>query len=186
MRAALIVSIRAPRSSAGRQNATDDEYRVIAVSIRAPRSSAGRRSFSSVSRASLCFNPRPAFFCGATGRGGARGTESEVSIRAPRSSAGRPGPQRSTTTSMQFQSAPRVLLRGDVVHLAQNSQEAGFNPRPAFFCGATNEGGYDTGTPTSVSIRAPRSSAGRRRSEKVRVPRQGFNPRPAFFCGATS
>ena len=84
------------------------------VSIRAPRSSAGRRFAAIHLRVStLSFNPRPAFFCGATWRSGRPEIYQTVSIRAPRSSAGRPTGIQVLIGATAFQSAPRVLLRGD-------------------------------------------------------------------------
>jgi len=85
----------------------------------------------------------------------------EVSIRAPRSSAGRRVKIASFAAIASFQSAPRVLLRGDSHASCPHSWQSSFNPRPAFFCGAT--------TLTCVL--------------PMIIP--GFNPRPAFFCGAT-
>src|ERR1017187_1244940 len=134
----------------------------------------------------------------------------EVSIRAPRSSAGRPFVERDCPIPSKFQSAPRVLLRGDASNRgARRGLGRSFNPRPAFFCGATisptNSAIYYTfqSAPrvllrgdgvvkeqrlvrVEVSIRAPRSSAGRP-GRPGRLPHcyGGFNPRPAFFCGAT-
>src|SRR5207237_145913 len=88
----------------------------------------------------ICFNPRPALFCGAT-----------------RLTAGLP-----PAAHLLFQSAPRALLRGDL----------GPKAIPLY---------------QDVSIRAPRSSAGRlcqlefsRRHETLWV-----NPRPSLFCGPT-
>ncbi len=63
--------------------------------------------------------------------------------------------------SVRFQSAPRVLLRGDLIIPNSVYISVCFNPRPAFFCGAT--------LPNRRGMLQWRS----------------FNPRPAFFCGAT-
>ena len=60
-----------------------------------------------------------------------------------------------------FQSAPRVLLRGDRSPVICCPARESFNPRPAFFCGATKLLGMH-----AVGVHS-------------------FNPRPAFFCGAT-
>ena len=107
------------------------------------------------------FNPRPAFFCGATRSRSGKHQDRYVSIRAPRSSAGRPAAAWSSPVTAMFQSAPRVLLRGDGVNRLYAIEHSCFNPRPAFFCGAT----------------------------WLAYTRYGqhhcFNPRPAFFCGAT-
>ena len=130
------VSIRAPRSSAGRRGRLDRRAGARKVSIRAPRSSAGRRSRSHRRALRTCFNPRPAFFCGAT---------QQYSPKYQRN---------------VFQSAPRVLLRGDAYNPGSGRPHWCFNPRPAFFCGATWRIRQSSST-FYVSIRAPRSSAGR-------------------------
>ena len=132
------VSIRAPRSSAGRPQTAFNLLTTLQVSIRAPRSSAGRHCIRR-QQSDDCqrFNPRPAFFCGATTLLAACGLATGVSIRAPRSSAGRhPNPD-VVAAAQWFQSAPRVLLRGDAIGYSYTAEELRFNPRPAFFCGAT-------------------------------------------------
>src|ERR1035437_5152488 len=84
------------------------------VSIRAPHSHAGRRSLAE-----------------------RRGRDHCVSIRAPHSHAGRPRAQGPHGAHAGFQSAPRFLMRGDLLTLVIFRRPSGFNPRPAFSCGAT-------------------------------------------------
>jgi len=131
------VSIRAPRSRAGRRG--DDPFRLEMnlVSIRAPRSRAGRR--------------RPND-CG-VGSG-------MVSIRAPRSRAGRLKSAPESGRCAMFQSAPRARARGDQSVAMLPSGLAGFNPRPALARGATTML-HGCNAMLHVSIRAPRSRAGR-------------------------
>ena len=131
------------------------------------------------------FNPRPAFFCGATRGFSSRISSDSVSIRAPRSSAGRLQFDGCTHSITPFQSAPRVLLRGD--HLPPHSSASYFcfNPRPAFFCGATLCG-YPFARIHPEFQSAPRVLL--RGDVAFRPPGDlpnSFNPRPAFFCGAT-
>src|SRR5437773_2135478 len=132
------VSIRAPRSHAGRHDclvvleahiAFQSAPRVrtrgdaltayargfdYVVSIRAPRSHAGRLIF-------VKLIPTPY----------------EVSIRAPRSHAGRPTYHPAHWPVMLFQSAPRVRTRGDFHASSALKILSCFNPRPAFARGAT-------------------------------------------------
>ena len=86
-----------------------------AVSIRAPRSSAGRLDLSWLSTTLFGFQSAP-----------------RVLLRGDCAQMSR------TSTSGMFQSAPRVLLRGDQPHLYSAHRLRSFNPRPAFFCGATS------------------------------------------------
>src|ERR1035437_4072610 len=157
------VSIRAPRSSAGRRlkpgckagpraefqsaprvllrgdHLANKFGHLLHVSIRAPRSSAGRRSGKRTTACtSRSFNPRPAFFCGAT-----------LSRRTPYATwccfNPRPAffcgatrtPRPLTSLLWRFQSAPRVLLRGDGAPCVQTKAFSSFTPPPAFFGGAT-------------------------------------------------
>ena len=83
-----------------------------------------------------------------------------VSIRAPRTRAGRPGAEASIVSKSRFQSAPRARARGDRSSTASAQRSICFNPRPAHARGATSQQliRYDA---SSVSIRAPRTRAGR-------------------------
>jgi len=179
------------------------------VSIRAPRSSAGRPAAVVAAPELIKFQSAPRVLLrGDKGEGG-NDDFIKVSIRAPRSSAGRRARTNGRDDHGRFQSAPRVLLRGDIAARLLRFDQIGFNPRPAFFCGATTwepiraaEGSRFNPRPAFfcgatgdvvvsgdsfwVSIRAPRSSAGRRfRFAFIFTGISGFNPRPAFFCGAT-
>ena len=63
---------------------------------------------------SWCFNPRPAFSCGATiFEGDGNVLHRKVSIRAPHSHAGRRPRSPTSYATSAFQSAPRILMRGD-------------------------------------------------------------------------
>src|SRR5439155_425834 len=132
-----------------------------------------------------------------------------VSIRAPRSHAGRRPMLYSVAIPAAFQSAPRVRTRGDEEPLfygrdhetfqsaprVRTRGDVGndfklvhgqcFNPRPAFARGATQRQIFQ-GMDLGVSIRAPRSHAGRRVSLVRLNASRSFNPRPAFARGATA
>src|SRR5579872_2611216 len=89
-------------------------------------------------RAGYCFNPRPAFRCGATSP-----STNTVPVvtgfqSAPRiSMRGDPEPQFDAFDRAVFQSAPRISMRGDPVNFTKPACAMRFNPRPAFRCGAT-------------------------------------------------
>src|SRR5207249_968427 len=85
------VSIRAPRSHAGRPRSRGEARGDVVVSIRAPRSHAGRPA--TLTRVEYMI---------------------DVSIRAPRSHAGRPWHELDMLGDVKFQSAPRVRTRGDL------------------------------------------------------------------------
>ena len=157
------------------------------------------------------FNPRPAFSCGATarnchGRGGRW-----VSIRAPHSHAGRHPRWSHEMLYLRFQSAPRILMRGDIPLRISVYHEIKFQSAPRILMrgdSALPARQYNLARAT-VSIRAPHSHAGRppsgiqhmaitvfqsaprilmrgdhsRRTSASRC--ASFNPRPAFSCGAT-
>src|SRR6185503_1930026 len=135
---------------------------VADVSIRAPRSRAGRQFTTRVWPAVVGFQSAPR----ALARGDAHDPAPApigvgVSIRAPRSRAGRPGTgcrsaawrrsfnprpalSRWATPSLDFpraadmfQSAPRALARGDWSRASGSRDPPGFNPRPALSRGAT-------------------------------------------------
>ena len=178
---------------------------ICAVSIRAPHSHAGRlpsRSevahttrFQSAPRILmrgdiiccpitgplLCFNPRPAFSCGATwawpfdtpgGRVSIRAPHSHagrpfpdvhglhyhlVSIRAPHSHAGRPAHGPAHGPAILFQSAPRILMRGDTTTATANA------------------------IAKTVSIRAPHSHAGRQYSNAKHIAELVFQSAPRIL-----
>src|SRR6266700_3724740 len=94
-RDALSVSIRAPRTCAGRLIADSPERAPANVSIRAPRTRAGRRV-----------------------RGCHHSRQQVVSIRAPRTRAGRLTVITGRPRLNLFQSAPRARARGDIVSFA--------------------------------------------------------------------
>jgi len=157
------------------------------VSIRAPRTRAGRRLVSSLLPPPMpCFNPRPAHARGATWtvrltpprpcpfqsapRARARGDRTRtqellaklVSIRAPRTRAGRRLVHLdSPHQSAKFQSAPRARARGDSSLMSLVKSRPSFNPRPAHARGATLNG------------------------ERRKRIHRSFNPRPAHARGAT-
>ena len=131
------VSIRAPRSRAGRPDMIEQLKGYFGVSIRAPRSRAGRRG----------------------GRGRACGAW--VFQSAPRARArgdGNAAP--AAAQQVEFQSAPRARARGDARAAPAPTPSRCFNPRPALARGATDAQAGDPGAEL-VSIRAPRSRAGR-------------------------
>ena len=128
----------------------------------APRARArGDQASPAPSPAQPRFNPRPALARGATRRRRAAGWNSQVSIRAPRTRAGRQATVTPPTTTSEFQSAPRARARGDDKEKPAVAVLLCFNPRPAHARGAT---GYKSrlGRSIGVSIRAPRTRAGRR------------------------
>ncbi len=155
------VSIRAPRTRAGRRQTTSTKTALRPVSIRAPRTRAGRQhslelslclnEFQSAPRARArgdafaantghgwaSFNPRPAHARGATFVVGVVGGFDLVSIRAPRTRAGRPCSPQRTRCGSWFQSAPRARARGDVHVAVVRCELFRFNPRPAHARGAT-------------------------------------------------
>ena len=182
----LAVSIRAPRSRAGRLTRGGLFLGAGQVSIRAPRSRAGRplrpdvavgfNQFQSAPRARArgdhergarhaerqCFNPRPALARGATVLGGHHDRTTRVSIRAPRSRAGRPVITSVPATATLFQSAPRARARGDYPLKATADGLAKFQS-------------------------APRARArGDLSPDENELALQGFNPRPALARGATN
>ena len=107
-----------------------------------------------------CFNPRPAFWPGATLRRGETGASVSVSILArPFGRALHHHLPDSGQLDGGFQSSPGLLAGRYVLIQANGSKPFGFNPRPAFWPGADGR-------------------AGRSRD---RAP--GFNPRPAFWPG---
>src|SRR5207247_92594 len=81
------------------------------VSIRAPRSHAGRRCPGAPLPKLRCFNPRPAFARGATHRAAFITSPVQVSIRAPRSHAGRRADARSAQIGR-----PEVSIRAPRSH----------------------------------------------------------------------
>ena len=132
------VSIRAPHSHAGRLSVMPLYCSIAHVSIRAPHSHAGRLSVMPL-------------YC----------SIAHVSIRAPHSHARRRINTLAQDDDCGFQSAPRILMRGDLIGSSQPTLIRRFNPRPAFSCGATS-GSRWSGSQAAC-----------------------FNPRPAFSCGAT-
>ena len=181
-----LVSIRAPRTRAGRhvpgvtfpapsmfqsapralargdpQSLTQPGQPAL-VSIRAPRTRAGRpRGAKATGCASRGFNPRPAHSRGATQFLRRVFISQLVSIRAPRTRAGRHSYARYERLFDGFQSAPRALARGDRDQGSKEPVRGRFNPRPAHSRGATPQERVRACPGVVVSIRAPRTRAGR-------------------------
>ncbi len=181
----LVVSIRAPRVGAGRRG--EDSACSDSIFGFNPRPACWRGATCARSRPvgnEICFNPRPACWRGATltwcaaarceqvsiraprvGAGRRRLHDHVVhnpvvSIRAPRVGAGRPLVVVVLSPKLVFQSAPRVLARGDRNRVESIHILASFNPRPACWRGATVPRGLSR-IGVVVSIRAPRVGAGR-------------------------
>ena len=110
-----------------------------------------------------CFNPRPAFWPGATMTQEIQSLEDRVSILArPFGRARTVRLARGMVSPTQFQSSPGLLAgRYAGTHRSPGSRRC-FNPRPAFWPGAT-------------SCHSRRTAKG-----------ECFNPRPAFWPGATT
>ena len=183
------VSIRAPRTRAGRPARRSTLVRRLGGFNPRPAHSRGATAEPHAARAACpCFNPRPAHSRGATRAWCDVSCTVYVSIRAPRTRAGRPAEphaaraacpcfnprpahSRGATEGSEgdrmrepwFQSAPRALARGDAVSPACIHLPACFNPRPAHSRGATLLREIREAV-RRVSIRAPRTRAGRPRS----------------------
>jgi len=140
------------------------------------------------------FNPRPALARGATRAELARcAGDVGVSIRAPRSRAGRRRTTRKTlavsgfqsaprarargdsprerkrTTPTTFQSAPRARARGDARHPGQCDVPLRFQSAPRARARGDAIGVFGLLVVVLVSIRAPRSRAGRQRTNRRRA-----------------
>ena len=159
------VSIRAPHFHAGRPDACRHAVaQSKSVSIRAPHFHAGRlRRTGAVGSRRRCFNPRPAFSCGAT---------DTLASGSP------------TGTSFNPRPAFSCGATAIVFEVDRHGVES-FNPRPAFSCGATAARPSWQWTPRFQS--APRifMRGDRYRRTGFCAVLVGFNPRPAFSCGAT-
>ena len=131
------VSIRAPHSNAGRpvrsarESGTEEFQSAPRIRMR------GDRMLLLCTALSPCFNPRPAFECGATQRAESARRIGGVSIRAPHSNAGR-----------RWRDPARYPLRG--VSIRAPHSNAG--RRVNFLKSSVKR---------VVSIRAPHSNAGR-------------------------
>jgi len=112
------------------------------VSIRAPRTRAGRLGSSVICSAGALFQSAP---------------------RAP--ARGDKPPWAAGASSSQFQSAPRAPARGDRKFSAPWATSSCFNPRPAHPRGATRRWTLKAQS-MIVSIRAPRTRAGRLLAEQ--------------------
>ena len=111
----IVVSIRAPRTRAGRLYNPGTIYAMYDVSIRAPRTRAGRHENKNRTPDTV-----------------------SVSIRAPRTRAGRHFAVHGDEIYESFQSAPRAPARGDFPEPCQRRDFVfRFNPRPAHPRGAT-------------------------------------------------
>ena len=104
---------------------------------------------------------------------------------APRSrERGDPGGRDIHYPSIMFQSAPRSRERGDRRRPQRSCcGTSSFNPRPALASGAIRLTPSHR-APTTVSIRAPLSRAGRYVVAEMIRRLGGFNPRPALASGA--
>ena len=132
-----------------------------------------------------CFNPRPAFECGATSPSHVGLSPFCVSIRAPHSNAGRHQVLAGDLSVEPFQSAPRIRMRGDLAGGPVFDQLVCFNPRPAFECGATRQK-FRQPIRLSMFQSAPRiRMRGDDGCKEKNYALDRFNPRPAFECGAT-
>ena len=162
-----------------------------------------------------CFNPRPAFSCGA-----ARST-SQMPLGAEQYYEFQSAPRilvRSGVltgyplgSSHKFQSAPRILVRSGVLlycaaqssravsiraphsraerhqHASQCRFGKGVSIRAPHSRAERRLASFENGTHRIVSIRAPHSRAERLRVWKLYgLVIKCFNPRPAFSCGAAS
>ncbi len=195
------VSIRAPRSRAGRRHRAFTPVRFSRFQS-APRAHARGDESGVTKQLSLrCFNPRPALTRGATLEIGGLLAAGIVSIRAPRSRAGRPSTAGFCLGANLFQSAPRAHARGDVsgqlpvvsgcVSIRAPRSRAG---RPSRHAGRFDAINVSIRAPRSragrlmklarvidglfVSIRAPRSRAGRRQSSPVSMSGSTFQSAP--------
>jgi len=116
-----------------------------------------------LSLALRCFNPRPAFARGATNLWPLGRPRNDCFNPRPAFARGATFPCGAQILHKGFQSAPRVRTRGD--RLRPRIRDDGpvrFNPRPAFARGATGSS-LQASRWGIVSIRAPRSHAGRLR-----------------------
>ena len=146
-----------------------------------------------------CFNPRPAHPRGATScylsiredtssfqsapRAPARG-DFTIRARFTRCMTFQSAPRAPARGDMKtkiallilslFQSAPRAPARGDTSLSTETKFMSRFNPRPAHPRGATFQSHVNAGISYFVSIRAPRTRAGRLRCCQQAAP-QSFN-----------
>ena len=156
------VSIRAPRTRAGRPARALTVPQDLRVSIRAPRTRAGRPTITCTTSPASTFQSAPR----APARGDSYFNWPDVILfqfqSAPRAPArGDIKPDVTLRILSRFQSAPRAPARGDQAVPISRLESKSFNPRPAHPRGATSHERADSGIGAVVSIRAPRTRAGR-------------------------
>ena len=159
----VYVSIRAPRTRAGRLPYDNQPAHASDVSIRAPRTRAGRQSPPAPTISATAFQSAP--------RARARGDSQARAMLCLSSSFNpRPAHARGATTSSTF----------------ANSARHCFNPRPAHARGATQ---YDVDLRPHATCFNPRPAHARGATTECPCRRQWiscFNPRPAHARGATT